>query len=424
MASGVSERLAPRHQHGCSLAPVRHADLFRKCRPLTQAVAGFASDSLPQQQADVSTELALAIAGMEKDWWAKFQQLKQYHATFGDCLVPTTFWEDPELGNWVREQRWEARGQPGPNKRGPIVLHPDKAKLLDSLGFAWKIDTPVIQWEHNFHELRRYKEEYGNIDVPFKWKDPTYAFNNHFARWFHSQPGLFAQRRLSVNQVRKLKLVGYNMLEATGEEITAAAYADEHAKLGDKDQRTEFEIMFAELCNWKDSYRTTVIPRQVWDNPVLGMWAHRIRRDFKNDRLPQWQIDKLDTVQFAWKLDQASTKWHHNFHEARRYKELHGTANIPADYRDTEEPAFVEASRWLQRCANHYNKDRLTANREWLLRSVLDIKFVRSYDQKGIIQPGAKGKALGRKKGPRPNVIDKAIDLDRPRGKAFALTGA
>lgn len=31
----------------------------------------------------------------------------------------------------------------------------------------------------------------------------------------------------------------------------------------------------------------------------------------------------------------------------------------------------MEASRWLQRCANHFNKDRLTANREWLLRNIL-----------------------------------------------------
>lgn len=59
---------------------------------------------------------------------------------------------------------------------------------------------------------------------------------------------------------------------------------------------------------------------QVWDNPVLGMWVHRLRRDFKNDLLPQWQVDKLDTLQFAWKVDQISAKWHHNFHEARRYK--------------------------------------------------------------------------------------------------------
>lgn len=54
-----------------------------------------------------------------------------------------------------------------------------------------------------YHEMRRYKEEYGNLDVPFKWKDPMADFNNHFARWFHAQPTLFLQRRLRPDQVRK-----------------------------------------------------------------------------------------------------------------------------------------------------------------------------------------------------------------------------
>lgn len=32
-------------------------------------------------------------------------------------------------------------------------------------------------------------------------------------------------------QVKKLKLVGYDMLEATGEDIPAATYADEYEKV-------------------------------------------------------------------------------------------------------------------------------------------------------------------------------------------------
>ena len=59
----------------------------------------------------------------------------------------------------------------------------------------------MAQWEWFFHELRRYREEFGHIDIPFKWKDETADFNNHFARWFHAQPTLFLQRRLRPDQV-------------------------------------------------------------------------------------------------------------------------------------------------------------------------------------------------------------------------------
>ena len=53
---------------------------------------------------------------------------------------------------------------------------------------------------------------------------------------------------------------------------------------------------------------------------MLGMWVHRLRRDYKKALLPQWQVDRLDTLDFAWKVDVHSAKWHHALHEARRYK--------------------------------------------------------------------------------------------------------
>ena len=53
---------------------------------------------------------------------------------------------------------------------------------------------------------------------------------------------------------------------------------------------------------------------------MLGMWVHRLRRDHRKNTLPQWQIDLLDRLDFAWKVDVHSAKWHHNLHEARRYK--------------------------------------------------------------------------------------------------------
>ena len=59
-------------------------------------------------------------------------------------------------------------------------------------------------WDFSMHELRRYREEFQHTNVPFKWRDPTYDFSNNFAKWFHAQPTLFRQRRLSLAQARAL----------------------------------------------------------------------------------------------------------------------------------------------------------------------------------------------------------------------------
>ena len=58
----------------------------------------------------------------------------------------------------------------------------------------------------------------------------------------------------------------------------------------------------------------------MYDNPVLGMWAWKLRRDQRNNKLAQWKIDRLAQLEFLWKVDQVTSKWHHNLHEARRYK--------------------------------------------------------------------------------------------------------
>ena len=59
---------------------------------------------------------------------------------------------------------------------------------------------------------------------------------------------------------------------------------------------------------------------QVYDNPVLGNWMWKMRRDYRNKKLAQWKIDRFDKIEVLWKVDNVTAKWHANLHEARRYK--------------------------------------------------------------------------------------------------------
>lgn len=60
----------------------------------------------------------------------------------------------------------------------------------------------AVLWDIQLHELRRYQQEHGRPDVPFKWRDATGDFNNHLSIWYHAQPHMFRLRRLSANQAR------------------------------------------------------------------------------------------------------------------------------------------------------------------------------------------------------------------------------
>ena len=59
-------------------------------------------------------------------------------------------------------------------------------------------------WNHLFHELRRFRAEHGQEGPPFKWRDPVADFTSSFARWYHKQPDLFRQRLLLPDEARAL----------------------------------------------------------------------------------------------------------------------------------------------------------------------------------------------------------------------------
>lgn len=63
-----------------------------------------------------------------KNWEEMFKKLQQYFEKHGNCLVPTKWPEDPQLGMWINNQR-----------RRHKTLSPERKKMLDSIGFVWSM---------------------------------------------------------------------------------------------------------------------------------------------------------------------------------------------------------------------------------------------------------------------------------------------
>jgi Helicase associated domain len=63
----------------------------------------------------------------------------QFKEEIGHCRVPKGYSKDPELANWVRNQRLE---QANFEKKKKSRMTPDRFKLLDELGFKWSSPTP------------------------------------------------------------------------------------------------------------------------------------------------------------------------------------------------------------------------------------------------------------------------------------------
>eukprot|EP00978_Attheya_sp_CCMP212_P006792 scaffold15801_cov49-Attheya_sp.AAC.4 len=70
----------------------------------------------------------------DQQWNMRYQELKEYQAEHGDCLVPHKYPPNPALGYWVSSQRtsnyflWANE------------IAPERIKLLEKLGFVWKVN--------------------------------------------------------------------------------------------------------------------------------------------------------------------------------------------------------------------------------------------------------------------------------------------
>lgn len=57
-----------------------------------------------------------------------------------------------------------------------------RARLLESIGFAWAKRKGEHSWNEKYHELFQFKERHGNCDVPTK-----YTPNPALGRWVSTQ---------------------------------------------------------------------------------------------------------------------------------------------------------------------------------------------------------------------------------------------
>ena len=140
--------------------------------------------------------------GMNTAWKERFDELLEYKKIHGDCIVPTRSKENPQLGNWVNQQRIL-------KKNG--TLHSERIRLLDEAGFRWAGTGSGIakngqadSWSEIFTELLQYKQTYGNCNVPAR-----FAENPFLGGWVVRQRQLKKSEKLDSERAHLLDSAGF-----------------------------------------------------------------------------------------------------------------------------------------------------------------------------------------------------------------------
>ena len=180
--------------------------------------------SLTEQQIQRLNELGFIWDLHEFKWRRMYDELTAYKLKNGHCWIPISCPKNPRLASWVSAQR---------NAIKEGGLSKERISLLDAIGFIWRKDSSSPteigfvgslhdqKWQQMFDELVKYKQQYGNCDIPMNW--PT---SPRLAGWVSSQRTAKKTGKLPAYRFQLLDELGFiwqknrgrSSLESNGDE--------------------------------------------------------------------------------------------------------------------------------------------------------------------------------------------------------------
>eukprot|EP00584_Thalassiosira_punctigera_P016615 CAMPEP_0172552964 /NCGR_PEP_ID=MMETSP1067-20121228/47522_1 /TAXON_ID=265564 ORGANISM="Thalassiosira punctigera, Strain Tpunct2005C2" /NCGR_SAMPLE_ID=MMETSP1067 /ASSEMBLY_ACC=CAM_ASM_000444 /LENGTH=342 /DNA_ID=CAMNT_0013341047 /DNA_START=163 /DNA_END=1188 /DNA_ORIENTATION=+ len=214
----------------------------------------------------------------QRKWDARYAQLKEYKAEHGDCFVPVGYAAISGLGSWVALQRKL-------KKKGKIS--DDRLERLEQVGFCVEAKKQVIKqhqklWNERYDELKEYKNEHGDCNVP-----NSYSRNTALVRWVQWQRRSHNSGTLSNDRIIRLEQIGFSW---------GAVYMSyEH----------RWKHRYNQLVSFHRENGHTHIPSSY---PELGQWSSRQRLKYKMGTISQERISLLEKIKFKWDGNKVSSE--------------------------------------------------------------------------------------------------------------------
>ena len=133
----------------------------------------------------------------EQKWDKGYAEAQAYYEEYGNLNVPVAYVSPRgyKLGSWIADRREKGRGKHSVERQ----------KQLDEIGMVWIKPDP---WEVRYGLAKAYYEEYGNLNIPSKYR----ADGVWLAKWVNEQKQIYAGKRgekaLREDQVQRLEAIG------------------------------------------------------------------------------------------------------------------------------------------------------------------------------------------------------------------------
>ena len=164
----------------------------------------------------------------------------------------------------------------------------ERRDLLEKLGFKWVVreSEGSLSWDERLKQLRQYKAEYGNCQVP-----RSYTKNCQLGSWVHYQR---QQYRLMMKGQRS---------QMTSERVTQL---ESEQFVWNMQGHRPFEVRLEQLRQYKEQHGHCQVPIKWSENPQLGNWVHNQRKEYKRYKLRMKstltpvRIQMMESAGFVW----------------------------------------------------------------------------------------------------------------------------
>ena len=358
-------------------------------------------------------------ASLSSTWEHYFSEASIYYAEHGNLNVPKRY-KTPaglSLGEWLTTQRRVRAGQIAGN------LSEQQITRLDSIGMEWE-NRNDIAWQHGLEEAQKFREQFGNLLVPVKYKTKDgYLLGS----WIMNARQKRSLGRLSEEQIAQLDGLDmtWKVFDTRWEQgyALAAAYAQKHGNLDvprdyktadgktlgrwlqnqeqayeqkklSADQITRLEMIGMQWGSrydrqWNEIYQAAKryfesngnldVP-VAYSSPegyALGKWVRRQQYAYRNPEksnaiLSPERIARLDAIGMQW---EKPNPWKHRYTLAQEYKKVHGNLDIPAKYKTAD---GIWLSRWVydQKRLLRDNSAKLSVYQKQLLEELFDMTVI------------------------------------------------
>ena len=264
---------------------------------------------------DLTAKLALVEIDLENrgsTWDIMFKQLSLFVQQFGHAFVPADH-ENEALRDWLIRQTLAKN-----------LLSKTQFEKLDKLNVDWDITMSRDQrWELMYARLQDFHAVFGHSRVPQKWnKDPQLAL------WVQVQRRMHTQGKLRKYREQKLREVDFVWSIKT---------------IFDSQWKQKFEELEA-------FYKKNGHTRVPGKNSKLVGWMERQRLAKSTGQLSAERLKKLEGIGFIWNFqDIKEQAWEQKFNELKQFRQEHGHAFVPVNYKENKPlGTWVASQRWLE----------------------------------------------------------------------------